>query len=98
MPAIIGMAAFALNPELDNRNFSFPYLALDILPPAIGIVVLLAGLYDRENHLCVCAIWPLGGAGVGVEASQHASQLAFPPRCKVLPLQGLTKLRGLFAM
>lgn len=44
VPAIIGMAAFALNPELDNRNFAFPYLALDILPPAIGIVVLLAGL------------------------------------------------------
>src|SRR5690606_25081251 len=28
IPALIGMAAFALNPELDNRNFAFPFLAL----------------------------------------------------------------------
>ncbi|WP_051303038.1 sodium:solute symporter family protein [Psychromonas aquimarina] len=44
VPAIIGMAAFALNPELDNRNFAFPYLAISVLPAAFGVIVLIAGL------------------------------------------------------
>lgn len=44
IPAIVGMSAFALNPELDNRNFSFPYLASSVLPVGLGIVVLIAGL------------------------------------------------------
>ncbi len=44
IPALIGMAAFALNPELDNRNFAFPFLALEVLPLYIGIIVLIAGL------------------------------------------------------
>lgn len=44
IPALIGMAAFALNPELDNRNFAFPFLALEVLPVYIGIIVLIAGL------------------------------------------------------
>ncbi|MCW8125736.1 sodium:solute symporter family protein [Microbulbifer halophilus] len=44
VPAIIGMAAFALNPELDNRNFAFPYLAMEVLPLGAGMVVLIAGL------------------------------------------------------
>lgn len=44
IPALIGMAAFALNPGLENRNFAFPYLALEVLPLFVGIIVLLAGL------------------------------------------------------
>lgn len=44
IPAIVGMSAFALNPELDNRNFSFPYLASTVLPTTVGIIVLIAGL------------------------------------------------------
>lgn len=44
IPALIGMAAFVLNPELANRNFAFPYLAVQVLPLAVGIIVLLAGL------------------------------------------------------
>lgn len=44
VPAIIGMGAFALNPELENRNFAFPFLAMEILPLAAGLVVLIAGL------------------------------------------------------
>lgn len=44
IPALIGMAAFALNPGLDNRNFAFPFLALEVLPLYIGIIVLIAGL------------------------------------------------------
>lgn len=44
IPAIIGMAAYALNPELDNRNFAFPFLAVEVLPLTVGVVVLIAGL------------------------------------------------------
>lgn len=44
IPALIGMAAFVLNPELDNSNYAFPYLALGVLPLAIGVIVLIAGL------------------------------------------------------
>ncbi|WNO08502.1 sodium:solute symporter family protein [Teredinibacter sp. KSP-S5-2] len=44
IPALIGMSAFALNPELDNRNYAFPFLALEVLPAVVGMVVLIAGL------------------------------------------------------
>ncbi|HEY7885870.1 MAG TPA: sodium:solute symporter family protein [Cellvibrionaceae bacterium] len=44
IPAVIGMAAYALNPELDNRNFAFPFLAVEVLPLSVGVLVLIAGL------------------------------------------------------
>jgi solute:Na+ symporter, SSS family len=44
IPALIGMAAFALNPDLENRNFAFPFLAIEVLPLHVGVIVLIAGL------------------------------------------------------
>ncbi|MGD8176298.1 sodium:solute symporter family protein [Marinimicrobium sp. ARAG 43.8] len=44
VPAIIGMGAYALDPSLENRNFAFPFLAEEVLPLWIGLVVLIAGL------------------------------------------------------
>ncbi|MGM8851152.1 sodium:solute symporter family protein [Salinicola halophyticus] len=44
IPAIIGMATHALNPGLDNSNFAFPFLATEILPPWLGLLLLVAGL------------------------------------------------------
>ena len=44
IPAIVGMAAFAISPTLDQASFAFPYLAIAVLPVAVGIVVLVAGL------------------------------------------------------
>jgi len=44
IPAIIGMAAFQLNPELNNSNFAFPFMATEVLPVAVGLIVLIAGL------------------------------------------------------
>lgn len=44
VPAIIGMSAYALNPELANRNYAFPFLALEVLPLSLGVLVLIAGL------------------------------------------------------
>ncbi|MCB0687064.1 MAG: sodium:solute symporter family protein, partial [Saprospiraceae bacterium] len=44
IPALIGMSAYQLNPELTNSNFAFPFMATEILPAAIGLIVLIAGL------------------------------------------------------
>jgi SSS family solute:Na+ symporter len=44
VPAIIGMTASVLNPGLENRNFAFPYMAVEVFPVAVGIVLLIAGL------------------------------------------------------
>ncbi|WP_295893350.1 sodium:solute symporter family protein [uncultured Vibrio sp.] len=44
IPAVIGMAAHAIDPTLDNPNFSFPYIAATVLPVGVGMIVLIAGL------------------------------------------------------
>ncbi len=43
LPAIIGMAAFAMNPDLSNSNYAFLF-ATSFLPPVLGMIVLIAGL------------------------------------------------------
>lgn len=44
VPALVGMSAFALNPGLEQESFAFPYLALEVLPVGVGVIVLIAGL------------------------------------------------------
>ncbi|MGR5443357.1 sodium:solute symporter family protein [Vibrio jasicida] len=44
IPAVIGMAAHAIDPELNNANFAFPYIAATVLPVGIGLIVLIAGI------------------------------------------------------
>jgi SSS family solute:Na+ symporter len=44
VPAIIGMAAFKMNPELENSSFSFPYMAFELLPFGFAALVIVAGL------------------------------------------------------
>lgn len=44
VPALVGMAASVLNPGLENRNFAFPYMAVEVFPVGVGIVLLIAGL------------------------------------------------------
>lgn len=43
-PAIIGIAAYQLDPGLANSNFAFPFLATEVLPVGAGLIVLIAGL------------------------------------------------------
>lgn len=43
-PVIIGMAAFTINPALENSSFSIPYMAMEVLPAGLGILILIAGL------------------------------------------------------
>lgn len=44
IPAIIGMSAFQLNPDLENSNYAFPFMATEVLPAVLGMIVLIAGL------------------------------------------------------
>jgi SSS family solute:Na+ symporter len=44
VPAIIGMAAFKMTPELENSSFSFPYMAFELLPFGFAALVIVAGL------------------------------------------------------
>lgn len=44
VPAIIGMAAFATTPELDNASFAFPHIAINILPLGLGALIIIAGI------------------------------------------------------
>lgn len=50
IPAIIGMCAFTLayrsnnTGVLDKPDFAFSYLAIEVLPPLLGLVFLVAGL------------------------------------------------------
>ncbi len=43
LPAIIGMAARTMNPNLENSNYAFLF-ATSFLPAILGLVVLIAGL------------------------------------------------------
>lgn len=44
IPAIIGMAAHTLAPDLENSNYAFPFLATQVLPLGLGLLVMIAGL------------------------------------------------------
>ena len=44
IPAIIGMAANTLAPGLERSDYAFPYLATQVLPMWMGLLVLIAGL------------------------------------------------------
>ncbi|WP_257349810.1 sodium:solute symporter family protein [Pseudalkalibacillus decolorationis] len=42
-PAIAGMSAYILNPELES-GYAFPYLATEVFPLWLGAIILIAGL------------------------------------------------------
>ncbi len=44
IPAIVGMAAHAIDSNLDEAAFAFPFLATQVLPLWVGTIVLIAGL------------------------------------------------------
>ena len=44
LPSIVGMAAYRHNNGLENADLAFPYMATEMLPLALGILTLLAGL------------------------------------------------------
>jgi SSS family solute:Na+ symporter len=44
IPAIIGMSAYAMTSELDNAAFAFPHIALNVMPLALGVLIIIAGI------------------------------------------------------
>lgn len=44
IPAVIGMAAYAHNSNLDNASFAFPHLALNVMPLILGLMIVVAGV------------------------------------------------------
>lgn len=44
VPAIIGMSAYAMTSNLDNAAFAFPHIALNVLPLALGVLIIIAGI------------------------------------------------------
>ena len=44
IPALLGAVAWLLMPTLENPSYAFPYLALELLPVGLGVLVLLAGI------------------------------------------------------
>ena len=44
LPSVVGMAAYRHNSGLENADLAFPYMATEMLPLALGILTLLAGL------------------------------------------------------
>lgn len=81
IPALIGMAAYALNPDLENRNYSFPFLALEVLPLTVGVIVLIAGLSATMSSASSDAI-----AGVAILMRDVYSVITgkLPPQDKVV--------------
>lgn len=43
LPAMVGMAAYSLNPNLESPDMAFPYLATEVFPLALGAFLLVAG-------------------------------------------------------
>ena len=44
IPAIIGMSAYSMTSELDNAAFAFPHIALNVMPLALGVFIIIAGI------------------------------------------------------
>ena len=44
LPAVIGMAAYQFNSDLSGSDLAFPWTATEVLPVALGMLILLAGL------------------------------------------------------
>jgi len=44
IPAIIGMSAYAMTNDLDNAAYAFPHIALNVMPVALGVLIIIAGI------------------------------------------------------
>ncbi|MCB8889589.1 sodium:solute symporter family protein [Vreelandella malpeensis] len=100
IPAVIGMATHALNPDLENSNYAFPFLATEILPLGLGLLLLVAGLSATMSSASSDAI-----AGVStvirdlyVLVRGHAPSAGNVVRFSRIALVGTILLALLFAL
>lgn len=82
LPAIIGMAAFTMNPNLANSNYAFLF-ATSFLPSVLGMVVLIAGLSATMSSASSDAI-----AGVAIMMRDLYTMVTgrMPPENKAITL------------
>lgn len=79
-PAIIGMAAYKINPNLKDPDLAFTYLAGGgVLPVAIGIIVLVAGLSATMSSASSDAI---AGVSILMRDVHHSIFGKVPPKEK----------------
>ncbi len=94
IPALIGLAAHQLNPGLENANFAFPYMATDVLPMWVGLIVLIAGLSATMSSASSDAI-----AAVSVLMRDvfilFQGHMPAPKKAVALSRQGLVAITGL---
>lgn len=85
LPAIIGMAAFTMNPNLENSNYAFLF-ATSFLPSVLGMVVLIAGLSATMSSASSDAI-----AGVAIMMRDLYTLVTghMPPANKAITLSRL---------
>lgn len=61
IPAVIGMSAYSMTSELDNAAYAFPHIALNVMPLALGVLIIIAGISATMSSASSDAI-----AGVSV--------------------------------
>ncbi|GAA0822664.1 sodium:solute symporter family protein [Colwellia asteriadis] len=44
IPALIGMSAYAMTADLENAAYAFPHIALNVMPVALGVLIIIAGI------------------------------------------------------
>lgn len=87
IPAIIGMAAFAIAPELDNASFAFPHIALHVMPLALGVLIIIAGISATLSSASSDAI---AGVSVALRDLYRMITGKMPPPNKVIWLSRLS--------
>jgi SSS family solute:Na+ symporter len=102
LPAVLGAVAWLLQPKLENAAFAFPYLALELLPWGLGLLVLLAGISATMSSASSDAI-----AAVSVllrdlyallwRQTPPASQVVLLSRCGLVLVVGVALLFALLA-
>lgn len=81
IPAIIGMSAYAMTNELDNAAFAFPHIALNVMPVALGVLIIIAGISATLSSASSDAI---AGVSVLLTDIYQAIFKKAPPANKVL--------------
>lgn len=86
IPAIIGMSAYAMTQDLDNSAYAFPHIALNVMPIALGLLIIIAGISATLSSASSDAI-----AGVSVLLSDIYQLVAKkkPPEKKMILLSRL---------
>lgn len=81
LPAAIGIAAFSLAPQLENHQFAFTTIAVLVLPAALAMLVLLAGLSATLSSASSDAI---AAVSVLIRDFYQAVNGAMPPPDKAI--------------